>query len=106
MCVLPNGNLVQGGADGACILSSSGLYLAKLTDHDVSSSCVLPNGNLCVAYFSKVARVYKLDSFTEVESDNNDLDSENQQDQNDIAEEQEDEFEDVEGEVDSCSQGS
>jgi len=45
------------------------------------------------------ARVYKLD-------DKNDLDPEYQQDQNDIAEEQEDEFEDVEGEVDSCSQGS
>ena len=106
MCVLPNGNLFKGGADGAYILSSSGLYLVKLTDDRVSYSCVLPNGNVCVLYYPNVARVYKLDSFMEVESDKNDLDTEYQQDQNDIAEEQEDEFGDVVGEVDSCSQGS
>ena len=103
ICALPNGNLFTGGDDGAHILSSSGLYLVKLTDDRVASSCVLPNGNLCVCgrddNWRDYARVYKLD-------DKNDLDSENQQDQNDIAEEQEDEFEDVEGEVDSCSQGS
>ena len=50
MCVLPNGNLFTGGDDGAHILSSSGLYLVKLTDDFARSSCVLPNGNLCVLY--------------------------------------------------------
>ena len=36
MCVLPNGNLFTGGPDGAHILSSSGLYLVKLTDDRVT----------------------------------------------------------------------